>query len=158
MNSEKRKNHFINHLKNLQGKRYPTISKAELEKIELYCLTPTYEGMKKSLKFLGLGKYYSDIWFLLNKLFNVELIKIPYEITDKMIFMFATIQRAFKNKKNSKRINFISYNYVIYKLAVILNHPEICSKLHLLTPKNIQNHEKLWKKICKELKWKFIPL
>lgn len=155
----KKINHFINHLRNMQGKRHLALTKQEERRIKLYTLTKNYSGVKKALKFLGLGKYYEYIHFLLLKLFGIEPIRIPNEIEEKFKARFALIQHSFAKFKNAERCNFLSYNYCIFKFAQILDQPEICKNLRLLVSKRkLRESELLFKDICADLKWQFVPL
>lgn len=155
----KKINHFINHLRNIQGKKYLTLTKKEEKRIKLYTLTRDYNGVKKALKFLGLGKYYEAIHFLLFKFFKIEPIRIHHTVQDKLISMFAEIQHSFVKFHPELRINFLSYNYVIYKLAIMLEQPEICKNLRLLvSKKKLIEHESIFKKICTDLSWNWTPL
>ena len=155
----KKINHFVNHLRNLQGKKYLSLTKQEIRKIKLYTFTKDYNGVKKALKFLGLGKYYENIHFLLFKLFQIEPIRIHFKIQEKLVAMFAQMQHSFVKYHPALRINFLSYNYVIYKLAMIIDQPEIYKNLRLLvSKKKLVEHEKVFKQICGDLGWTWTPL
>lgn len=84
--------------------------------------------------------------------------KLKKEETDQIRQVFVSIQVPFDRNKPTGRRNFLSYSYVIYKIAELLEIDRILPFCPLF--KSIQNQRKadmIWKKICAELKYEYIP-
>ena len=72
--------------------------------------------------------------------------------------MFEEVTISFKNIKNKGRSSIFVYDYTIHKLLELLSLD--IYKQHFNPPKNpdkIIEYDKLWKKICDDLNWEFIP-
>lgn len=72
--------------------------------------------------------------------------------------IFCTIQAPFDRHKPANRRNFLSYSYIIYKIAELLEIDRILPFCPLF--KSVQNQRKadlIWKKICAELDYEYIP-
>jgi hypothetical protein len=57
------------------------------------------------------------------------------------------------------RHNFLSYHYVIFKILELLGHDGLLTKCKLLKSKvRLKELERLWKEICADAHWQYIPL
>jgi len=75
-------------------------------------------------------------------------------------FIGYTYQRIthFRKHKPKNRKNFFNYKYVLIKLFELFKQPHIRKHLqHLKSKEKLAAHDKIWKKICKDMKWKFHP-
>ena len=83
---------------------------------------------------------------------------ISKELEEKLQHMFKEIQPAFIKHCPPDRSNFISYSLCIYKLFQLLEMDEFLPALQLLkTRAKLFAFDTLWKKICEDLRWEFIP-
>jgi hypothetical protein len=72
--------------------------------------------------------------------------------------MFKDIQAPFEKHCPPERKNFLSYSYVLYKFCELLGEDEYLEYFPLLKSKEkLYNQDVLFRKICEELRWEFIP-
>lgn len=72
--------------------------------------------------------------------------------------MFCQIQSPFLKWAPPKRRNFLSYSYCIRKMVQLLEQDQYIESFGLLKARDkLQVQDDIWKKICAELGWEFIP-
>ena len=109
------------------------------------------------LKKLGYNKYYEHIPFIKEKLGIKPPIMSP-ELEDKLCNLFMEIQAPYAKYCPDGRVNFLNYYYTISKLCELLNEREFLPFFPVLKDREKRiEQDDIWKKICKELDWKFIP-
>lgn len=125
------------------------------ERIELKNLTN--DMTKTMLKKLGYNKYYEHIPYIKDKL-GIKPPVMPQNIEEKLCSLFLEIQRPYAMVCPDDRTNFLNYHYTIYKLCEILKQNQYLQYFPMLKDreKRIEQDE-IWKNICKELDWKFVP-
>jgi hypothetical protein len=75
----------------------------------------------------------------------------------KLTQIFKEIQHPFEKHKGTRK-NFLSYSYTTYKSCELLGYNEFLPLLPLLkAPQNLLKADAIWKKICEECKYEFIP-
>lgn len=164
----KRSNHFSEWLSQLQGKETTYIPDSvydsllnELKKERITEIDDiTHAKIRTYLKKLRLNKYYEHIPHIIRKLKGVPPPKIKPEIEETLRQMFYLIQEPFKKHCPKNRKNFLSYSYTLYKMSEILGEDEMLEQftLPLLKSRDKLNvQDKIWKGICSELNWEFIP-
>lgn len=160
----KRINHFREILAQFQAKETTQIpadifeniqSQIKKERIELN--TITNKKTKEILKKFGYNKYYEHITFIKDKLGIKPPVMSP-ELEEKLCNLFIEIQRPYAKFCPDDRVNFLNYYYTIYKLCELLEEDDFLPYFPMLKDreKRIEQDE-IWKKICSELKWQFIP-
>jgi hypothetical protein len=160
----KRINHFREILAQFQAKETTQIPNDVLdnikiqikkERIELYQITN--KKAKEILKKLGYNKYYEHIPFIKDKLGIKPPIMSP-ELEEILCNLFSTIQEPYSKYCPEERVNFLNYYYTIYKLCELLDQKQFLPYFPMLKDreKRIEQDE-IWKKICNELDWEFIP-
>ena len=160
----KRINHFREILAQFQAKESTQIpsdildkilSQIKKERIDLSSITN--KKTKEILKKFGYNKYYEHIPFIKDKLGIKPPVMSP-ELEDKLCNLFMEIQRPYAKFCPQDRVNFLNYYYTIYKLCEILDETRFLSGFPMLKDreKRIEQDE-IWKKICGELNWEFIP-
>lgn len=105
---------------------------------------------------LNLYKRYS--YYIADKLDGNEPQLVDEETVNKMIDMFGKIEKIYS--KYSTGINFFSSTYLIGKLLEILDKKQFIKYYDLTCIKStniIKKHDEVFKKICEELNWQFIP-
>lgn len=160
----KRINHFREILAQFQAKETTQIPDEIIENIKLQIQKErmelselTNKQAKDILKKLGYNKFYEHIPFIKDKLGIKPPVMTP-ELEDKLCNLFMDIQRPYANFCPSDRVNFLNYYYTIYKLCELLDEEEFLPYFPMLKDreKRIEQDE-IWKKICMQLEWQFIP-
>ena len=160
----KRINHFKEILAQFQGKETTQIPPDVIENIKLQIkkeridlIQITNNKTKEILKKLGYNKYYEHIPFIKDKLGIKPPIMSP-ELEETLCNLFIELQAPYSKFCPDDRVNFLNYYYTAYKLCELLGE----DKYLLLFPM-LKDREKrieqdiIWRKICEELDWEFIP-
>jgi len=160
----KRINHFREILAQFQAKETTMIPDEVIEKIKSQIIKEritikqiTNRKMKDILKKLGFNKYYEHIPFIKDKLGIRPPIMTP-ELETKLCNLFMDIQQPYAKFCPDDRVNFLNYYYTVYKLCELLEETQFLPFFPMLKDreKRIEQDE-IWKKICGELNWEFIP-
>jgi hypothetical protein len=160
----KRINHFREILAQFQAKETTLIPNQVLEdvlfQIKKERITIDQLSNKKAkeiLKKLGYNKYYEHIPFIKDKLGIKPPIMTP-ELEERLCNLFIDIQGPYSKFCPEDRVNFLNYYYTIYKLCELLEQRQFLPYFPMLKDreKRIEQDE-IWKKICEELNWTFIP-
>jgi hypothetical protein len=160
----KRINHFKEILAQFQGKETTQIPpdvieniklQIKKERIELEQITNT--KTKEILKKLGYNKYYEHIPFIKDKL-GIKPPIMSQELEETLCNLFIELQAPYSKFCPDDRVNFLNYYYTAYKLCELLGEDKYLPLFPLLKDreKRIEQDE-IWKKICEELDWEFIP-
>lgn len=162
----KRKNHFKEWLTQLQASECTVISDDILDLIYLELKKErvtdtdqiTHDRIRKYLKKLRLNKYYEHIPNIIRRITKKPGLQIDDELEKKLMLMFDIIQEPFKKHCPSNRKNFLSYSFTLYKFCQILNRNDLLIYFPLLKSREkLFEQEKIWKNICEDLNWKYIP-
>lgn len=71
---------------------------------------------------------------------------------------FQLIQGPFERRPKDNRKNFLSYSYCMNKFSQLLGYDYLVKYFPLLRgPKKLQRHDNIWKFICDQVDWEFIP-
>ena len=160
----KRINHFREILAQFQAKETTQIPEEVMENIkqqikkERIKLTQiTNKKAKDILKKLGYNKYYEHIPFIKDKLGIKPPIMTP-QLEERLCNMFIDIQGPYAKYCPEDRVNFLNYYYTVYKLCELLDQKKFLPFFPMLKDreKRIEQDE-IWKNICKDLDWEFIP-
>ena len=160
----KRINHFREILAQFQAKETTLIPievledvKFQIKKERITIEQLTNKKAKEILKKLGYNKYYEHIPFIKDKLGIKPPIMTP-ELEERLCNLFIDIQGPYSKFCPEDRVNFLNYYYTVYKLCELLEQPQFLPYFPMLKDreKRIEQDE-IWKKICEELNWTFIP-
>jgi len=160
----KRINHFREILAQFQAKESTQIPdeiidniKKQIKKERINLNTITNKKTKEILKKFGYNKFYEHIPFIKDKLGIKPPIMTP-DLEDKLCSLFMEIQRPYAKYCPDDRVNFLNYYYTIYKLCELLDETKFLPYFPMLKDREKQiEQDDIWKKICKELNWEFIP-
>ena len=164
--SYKRENHFNEWLSQFQAQETTNIPQEvidelrnELKKIKIKSLEEiTHARVRSLLKKLKLNKYYEHVPYITNILSGIKPPKMPQQLEERLRIMFKDIQKPFDDNCPSDRKNFLSYSYVLYKFCELLSEDSYLKYLPLLKSKEkLYQQDVIWKKICQDLRWEFIP-
>ena len=160
----KRINHFREILAQFQAKETTQIPTEVIENIKLQIKKErmtisqmTNKKAKDILKKLGYNKYYEHIPFIKDKL-GIKPPIMSQELEETLCNLFMDIQAPYSKFCPDDRVNFLNYYYTVYKLCELLGETKYLEYFPMLKDlyKRIEQDE-IWKKICKELNWEFIP-
>ena len=160
----KRINHFREILAQFQAKETTQIPEKVIEDIvnqikkeRMTIDQLTNKKAKDILKKLGYNKYYEHIPFIKDKLGIKPPIMSP-ELEEVLCNLFLDIQKPYSKNCPDDRVNFLNYYYVLYKMCELLGETQFLPYFPMLKDpvKRIEQDE-IWKKICAELQWEFIP-
>jgi hypothetical protein len=162
----KRINHFNEWLAQFQAKESTDIPKEiydvillELKKERIYDISKlTQTKLREILKKLKKNKYYEHIPHIINKLNGIPPPIMTFKLEEELRRMFKEIQLPFHKHCPKDRKNFLSYSYVLHKFVQLLELDEFISCFVLLKSREkLHQQDQIWKEICKELKWQYIP-
>jgi hypothetical protein len=95
---------------------------------------------------------------LISKITNNPPLQISPEFENILLELFDKIQVPFNKNCPPARKNFLSYSYTLHKFCQLLGKTEFLIYFPLLKSREkLFEQEKIWKGICNELKWEFIP-
>ena len=162
--SYKRINHFKEILSQFQGKETTQIPEEVIENIKLQIKKErtditqiTNTKTKEMLKKLGYNKYYEHIPFIKNRLGIRPPIMSP-ELEETLCNLFIETQHPYSRHCPNERINFLNYYYTGYKLCELLGEKQYLPHFPMLKDAEKRNEQDIiWKNICEDLNWEFIP-
>ena len=160
----KRINHFKEILAQFQGKETTQIPEDVIENIKLQIKKERIEmnqitnlKTKEILKKLGYNKYYEHIPFIKDKLGIKPPIMSP-ELEETLCNLFIELQAPYSKYCPDDRVNFLNYYYTAYKLCELLGEDKYLQDFPMLKdPEKRMEQDIIWKKICEDLDWEFIP-
>lgn len=160
----KRINHFNEWLQRFQGKDRATIPesvfeqvRAEMKRMRLPPEDLTQARLRALLKKLGLNKYYEHVPRIFHAVTGQPLPRLSDAQEEKLRSMFLAMQEPFSRACPSDRKNFLSYSFVLLKLAELLQLNDILHSFSLLKSKEkLYVQERVWRAICDQLGWRYI--
>ena len=164
--SYKRINHLNEWLNQIQGKETTDIPEEIYDKILMEIKKQritnmadlSYNKVKRILKQIKVHKYYEHIPHIINRLNGLPMPNFSVELEEKLRTMFKQIQTPFLKHSPPNRKNFLSYSYVLHKFLQLIDKDEYLVFFQLLKSRNkLAEQDKIWRKICEEVNWQFIP-
>ena len=162
----KRQNHWNERLCQVQGKQKTYIPETVLKEIKdeihkttsLDIKTIDIAGVRKILKKLKLSKYYEHVNYLTHMINGHTLPYLSTDEEDQLRAMFNRIQLPFDRHLPQGRSNFLNYNYVFRKCLELLELDDLLPYFsNLKSREKLYEQDKIWKLICEEINWQFIP-
>ena len=164
--SFKRLSHFNEWLAQIQGKDNPSIPEeiigfvmAELRRHHIVNAADINASQVRAiLKKLKLSRYYEHVPYIISRIRGVPSERMPAALEEKLRHMFRKIQVPFVRHSPATRKNFLSYGYVLHKFVQLLGEDDYLSKFPLLKSREkLRMQDSIWKAICNDLDWEFIP-
>ena len=160
----KRINHFKEILAQFQGKETTQIHPDVIENIKIQIKKEridinqiTNNKTKEILKKLGYNKYYEHIPFIKDKM-GIKPPVMSQELEETLCNLFVELQAPYSKYCPNDRVNFLNYYYTAYKLCELLGSTQYLEHFPMLKDREKRvEQDTIWKKICKELDWEFIP-
>lgn len=164
--SYKRINHFNEWLQQVQAKESLEISddilRAVMEELHRQRVTNledvTSKKVREVLKTLKLRKAYEHVAQITCKLTGRRPLRISSETEEMCRLMFIAVQPAFEKHCPKDRKNFLSYSYCLFKFFQLLGLDDFLDTFTLLKGRDkLAKQDEIFKKICEELDWDFVP-
>jgi hypothetical protein len=160
----KRINHFKEILAQFQGKETTQIPQDVIENIKIQIKKERIElnqitnyKTKEILKKLGYNKYYEHIPFIKDKL-GIKPPVMTQELEETLCNLFVELQAPYSKFCPDDRVNFLNYYYTAYKLCELLGETYYLEFFPMLKDREKRiEQDNIWKQICAELDWEFIP-
>ena len=160
----KRINHFREILAQFQAKETTSIPdhvlesiKQQIKKERIEISQFTDKKAKEIMKKLGFNKYYEHIPFIKDKLGIKPPVMTP-DLEERLCNLFMEIQGPYAKFCPDDRVNFLNYYYTVYKLCELLEEREFLPYFPMLKDREKRiEQDQIWKQICIELDWEFIP-
>ena len=161
----KRSNHFDAWLSCIQGKESTIVPseileqvKREIKKRRISMAHATIKHVREILKALKLRKMYEHVAQITSKVTGRNCPMLSPNIEEKARYMFVAVQGPFQKHRPKERKNFLSYSYCLYKFLQLLREDHMLDSLILLKGREkLQRQDAIFKPMCAELGWKFIP-
>lgn len=167
--SYKRSNHFSEWINALMGRETTPIPdeivaavKAEFKKArtaKTSDITPA--AVRAYLRKLKLNKYYEHTHSICAALNGVPAPVMSAQLEETLKNMFQQIQEPFDkwvHHVDPTRKNMLSYSYCLYKFCELLGEDDYLVYFNLLkSNEKLYKMDMIWKKICGELQWEYIP-
>lgn len=162
----KKINHANEFLSQFQAKESTDIDNIIYEKIlselkkERYISVKniTANKVREILKKLELTKYYEHCHYITNRLSGRPAPVLTNTLEEKLRNMFKQVQGPWLKYCPNERANFFSYPYIFFKFFQLLDEDDYLPYCRLLKSREkLHEHDEVWKKICTELEWQFIP-
>jgi hypothetical protein len=165
----RRVNHFSEWLNSLQARESTVIPEEILEAVRAEFrkarattradITP--RQVKSHLKKLRLSKFYEHTYAICNALNGTPAPKLSPAVEARLKSMFNEIEAPFEKWKfmmGPKRKNMLNCGYCLYKMCELLGEDDLLSHFALLKSQDkLYQMDAVWKKICAELHWEYIP-
>ena len=160
----KRINHFKEIIAQFQGKETTQIPqevieniKQQIKKERIDISEITNSKTKEILKKLSYNKFYEHIPYIKEKLgIPPPIMSIEFEET--LFNLFIELQAPYSKFCPDDRVNFLNYYYTAYKLCELLGETQYLEHFPMLKDREKRiDQDNIWKKICEELNWEFIP-
>mgnify|MGYP001217892824 CR=1 FL=1 len=117
----------------------------------------TYKQVREILKKLKYNKYYEHIPHIITVIGGNKAPALLNQYEELLRNMFKEIQIPFMNNCPNERKNFLSYSYVLHKFCQLLELDDLLIHFPLLKSREkLQQQDKIWENICKDLKWQYI--
>jgi len=165
--SYKRQNHFQEWLNAIQAKENTEVSVDVINQVMEYLISKmgvestnniTQAHVRQALKELNMRKQYDHTMQIFVSITGKKPPRFTTFHEEQLRLMFDAIQAPFKKHQPSDRKNFLSYSYCLHKFCQILGLDHFLPYFQLLKgPEKLMRQDAIFKNICEELNWQFIP-
>lgn len=104
-------------------------------------------------------KYGEHVHMLCDKMLcGVQAPMVRPELEARLKAMFLEVQAPFERHCPADRVNFLNYKYTLFKMCELLGEDKLARHFPLLKdPEKLHAQDRIWKKMCADLRWEFIP-
>ena len=163
-----RRHHFREFIQRLEGAERTEIPERVIHSILYKCrmvkINPvekpglvTYTFVRITLRENGYAEFFENISQIISIVTRRQPVMFQDHQKERLQMIFNEIQNPF-DKHKGKRKNFLSYSYVLYKSCELCEFFEFLPYLPLFkASKNLHSADIIWRKICDDLGYQFIP-
>lgn len=164
--SYKRLNHLGEWLNQIQGREHVELPESLLQNV----MKVLYEkgirsadsikitDIRAALKQLKKRKFYENSVSIMAKITGKRPPRLHPSVEEQIRIMFLSIQPSFQRHCPKNRRNFLSYSYILFKFLQLLGLDEYLPYFTLLKGADkLYRADRLYKQICEDLNWQFIP-
>jgi hypothetical protein len=164
----KRINHFNEWLSQFQAKETTNIPQSVYDNLvrefkkyridDFSKLNP--KKIRNILKHMGAEytKYYEHVPHIICKINKLAPPRIDAVTEDRLRLMFKEVQEPYEKYRPKNRKNFLSYSYILHKFFELLELDQYLEYFpYLKDPTKLRLQDDIFKKICGDLKWEYIP-
>jgi len=156
--------HFGDSIKKYQGIQNTTILPnvyedilAKIKSHEIPIKNLTKEHLYHFLKSTGHSDHYENMTLIYYEITGIKPPDISH-LEGKLYEFFDQIEPIYERIKSPDRSNFLNGQFILYKLLQKLKYPCKEEDFYILkTRDKMLEHDQIWKQICRELSWTFIP-
>lgn len=165
--SYKRITHFEDCMKQVQGKESYSVPidiiQATMRELYADRVTDiskiTQSMIRTTLKRLRLRRAYDHVAQIFTRITGISAPRISADQEERCRKMFFAMQPSFDRHCPATRKNFLSYNYVLYRCFHLLGLNHMLKDFSLLKGKeNLALADEIFKSICADLGWNFVPM
>ena len=167
--SYRRINHFVDWISGFQARENAEIPEIVMENImkKLFARRVKVEDIEPNLirqilkeltkTHKSYRKYYENTMLISCKLTGKSPPRLTPTQENQLKKMFLAIQSPFLKHCPSDRKNFLSYSYCLYKFCELLGLPYLQYFSLLKGKEKLSKMDQIWRLICAELNWEYIP-
>jgi hypothetical protein len=165
--SYKRQNHFQEWLNAIQAKENTEVPNSVIQDVMGYLYHKngvrsvsqiTQANVRNTLKQLGMRKQYDHTMQIYVSITGKRPPRFSTFQEEQLRIMFEAIQGPFQKHCPPDRKNFLSYSYCLYKFCELLGYDHFLKYFMLLKGvEKLRKQDVIFKKICGEMDWQFIP-
>lgn len=164
--SYKRISHFEDCMKQVQGKESYVVPidiiesvMRHLHSLRLNKQDITQANVRDALKKLRLRRAYDHVAQVFMRITGRRAPRVSADVEDSCRQMFVRMQPVFETHCPKNRKNFLSYNYVLFRLFYILGLEHMLVGFSLLKgPEKLRLQDEIFERISADLGWKFEPV
>lgn len=162
----KRINHFNEWLNTFQAKETTLIEEHVVDTIRQEFKKNRYtepedvttQRVREYLKLNKFNKFYEHSSQIASVISGIPAVSISKIQEHRLRTMFQIIQKPFETVCPKDRKNFPSYAFILHKFCELLSYDDIIHMFPLLKSREkLFQLDNIWKDICLDLKWEFIP-
>ena len=161
-----RVNHFRDFLVKIQAKEKAVVPddvlRRVMEQLRVMGKTrddATYSDIRYVMRYiLKESQWYNNISQIYCRVLNKPPPRLSEVQIQKFTSCFQLLQAPFERRPKDDRKNFLSYSYCVNKFCQLLGYNYLVPYFLVLRgEKKLQRHDNLWKFLCGEVDWEFIP-
>lgn len=165
--SYKRQNHFQEWLNAIQAKENTEVPNSVIQDVMEHMYNKngirsvsqiTQTNLRSALKQLGMRKQYDHTMQIYVSITGKRPPRFSAFQEEQLRIMFEAIQGPFQKHCPPDRKNFLSYSYCLYKFCELVGYDHFLQYFMLLKGvEKLRKQDIIFKKICGEMDWQFIP-
>lgn len=134
-----------------------TTMEEEIKKHGMVKKDVTVKFLEKMLKKHRLSDQYENIMYIYTGITGKPPLTISREEYNLVLKMFSEAEDVYDRLfKPDTRTNFLKYTFVLNKIFLTIGRRDIAEHFKLLkSPAKMKEQENIWRKMCKELGWKY---